>query len=165
MIAKNQVMMKRFLTICFFILSTQFSNAQYQGEVRAQLTTEFGTSTNLFGMGILGEYFIIDRLAIAPNIMVLLPASGKATNIHIDGRYYLNEGRSQFYGILGFNYYRRRLEFAPEEDNLIQRPGLNLGGGYNYRISEEFSVDTQIKFQPQNNSNLIIGIGINYHIN
>jgi len=165
MIDINQVMMKRFLTICFFILSTQFSNAQYQGEVRAQLANEFGTSTNLYGMGLLGEYFIIDRLAIAPSIMVLLPASGKATNLHIDGRYYFNEGPSQFYGLLGFNYYRRRLEFAAEEANLIQRPGFNVGAGFNYRLIEEFSIDTQIKFQPQNNNNLIIGIGINYHIN
>lgn len=165
MIVLKQSMMKRFLLIVFLILNTQLSHAQYQGEIRAQLSTEYGVNTNLFGMGLLGEYFIIDRLSVASNIMVLLPETGKATNLHIDGRYYFNEGTSQFYGLLGFNYYRRRLEFAPEEDNLIQRPGLNIGGGYNYRISEEFSVDTKLMFQPQNNNNLIIGIGINYHIN
>lgn len=157
--------MKRFSIICFLIFITQFSYAQYQGEIRAQLSNEFGTGTNLYGMGLLGEYFIIDRLSLAPSLMALLPETGKATNVHIDGRYYFNEGPSQFYGLLGFNYYRRRLEFAPEEENLIQRPGLNLGGGYNYRISEEFSLDTQIKFQPQNNNNWVIGLGINYHIN
>jgi len=165
MIVFNQSMMKRFLALCFFILSTQFSNAQFQGEIRAQLANEFGTGTNLYGMGILGEYFIVDRLSIAPNIMVLLPETGKATNLHIDGRYYFNEGPSQFYGILGFNYYRRRLEFAAEGENLFQNPGINIGAGFNYRLLEEFSIDTQIKFQPQNNNNLIIGIGINYHIN
>lgn len=165
MIVFNQSKMKRFLIICFLILNTQLSYAQYQGEIRAQLATEFGTGTNLFGMGLLSEYFIIDRLSVAPNVMVLLPETGKGTNIHIDGRYYFNEGTSQFYGLLGFNYYRRRLEFAPSEENLIHTPGLNIGGGYNYRISEEFSLNTHIKYQPQNNNNLIIGVGINYHIN
>jgi len=165
MIVFNQLRMKRFLLICFLIFSTQLSYAQYQGEIRAQLANEFGTGTNLFGMGILSEYFIIDRLSVAPSIMVLLPQTGKATNIHIDARYYFNEGASQFYGLLGFNYYRRRLEFAPEAENLIQRPGLNIGGGFNYRLNEEFSIDSQIKFQPQNNNNIVIGIGINYHIN
>ncbi|KEO72501.1 porin family protein [Anditalea andensis] len=157
--------MKKILLIWVLFIGSHISYAQYQGEWRAQLATEYGTGTNLFGMGLLSEYFIIDRLSVVPSIMVLLPETGKATNLHVDARYYFNEGTSQLYGLLGFNYYRRRLEFAGENDNLIQSPGLNVGGGYNYRISEEFSLDAQIKFQPQNNNNLVIGVGINYHIN
>jgi len=157
--------MKRLLVICILLFYIKCADAQVAGEGRIQLANEFGFETNLFGFGLSGEYFIIDRLSISPSIIALLPETGKATSLDLNVRYYITQGISQLYGMGGFNYFRRRLEFAPPEDNLRNVPGLNIGMGYIYRLSEEFSIDSNLRFQPQNNNNVVLGIGIIYHIN
>ena len=157
--------MKRLLVICILLFYIKCADAQVAGEGRIQLANEIGFGTNLYGFGLSGEYFIIDRLSIVPSAIVLLPETGKATSLDLNVRYYLTRGVSQLYGMGGFNHYRRRLELAPTEENLINVPGLNIGLGYVYRLSEEFSVDSNLRIQPQNNNNVVFGIGIIYHIN
>jgi len=148
--------------LLFYINQTK---AQVVGEARIKLANDIGFGTNLFGFGLGGEYFVIDRLSVAPTIVVLLPETGKATSYDLNVRYYFTQGISQLYGLGGFNYFRRRLEFAPPEVNLRNAPGFNIGMGYLYRMSEEFSIDGNLRFQPQNNNNVVFGIGIIYHIN
>jgi len=157
--------MKRLLVICLFLFTIHYAEAQVVRESRIQLANEYGFDNNLFGFGLLGEYFIIDRLSVAPSIVILLPETGKASTFDINIRYYFTTGLSQFYGLGGFNHFRRRLEFAPPEENLRNVPGFNFGFGHNYRLSEEFSLDTNLRYQPQNNNNVVLGIGIIYHIN
>lgn len=157
--------MKRLVLIAFLILIINNSFAQYQGEIRVQLGNEFGMATNLYGFGLVGEYMIIDRLSVVPSAIVLLPQTGKATSLNIDARYYITEGLSQFYGFLGLNNSRRRLEFAIPGEELINRTGINVGAGHVYRLSEEFAINSQLKYQPHYNNNFVIGLGIVYFIN
>lgn len=141
------------------------SFGQVEGEIRAKLGNEYGIGTNLYGMSLSGEYFILNNLSGNVGVTALFPESGKASSYDLDAKYYFIQGRSQLYGLIGFQYYRRRLEFALPEEDLIHSPGLNIGGGYMFRISEEFSLNSEIKFQPQNQNNLLISIGVIYHIN
>lgn len=157
--------MKRLIIVSFLIFLTNSSFAQYQGEVRIQMDTEYGFATNLYGFGLVGEYFIIDRLSVVPSAIIFLPQTGKASSLNLDARYYLTEGISQFYGVLGLNSSRRRLEFAAPGEDLIIRTGINIGAGYIYRLSEEFAIESQFKYQPHYDNNFVIGLGIIYFIN
>ncbi|HSJ69926.1 MAG TPA: hypothetical protein VK921_19760 [Anditalea sp.] len=157
--------MKKLLVGFLLLIISIPSFGQVEGELRARLGNEYGISTNLFGMNLSGEYFFINNLSGTAFLAVYFPASGKASSYDIDAKYYFTEGRSQLYGLLGFHYFRRRLEFAPEEENLINTSGLNIGSGFMYRLSDEFSLNTEFKYQPQNQNNLIISVGVTYHIN
>ncbi|MFC4873253.1 hypothetical protein [Negadavirga shengliensis] len=151
------------LFLCFLVLS--FSTvAQYQGQYRLQYGHDFGLGSGLTGVNFVGEYFPIDNISFAPSFSILLPASGKASQLHIDGRYYFQEEAVQLYGLIGYANFRRRLEFD-FDDPLYHRGSLNIGGGILYKLMDELGLNGELKFQPQNNGEFIIKIGMSYFIN
>jgi len=156
--------MKKFVIIAFFLIASQEVFAQYQGQFRASTGNDYGIGSNLFGMNFSAEYFLIDRVSFAPNVSVLFPQTGKASNLHIDARYYFTEEKAQWYGVLGFANYRRRYEFNPDityENN----PTLNIGGGLLFKFIDELGINGEIKWQPQNSGEVILKIGAVYFIN
>ena len=106
--------MKRLVLLFALVLVGNIATAQYQGQFRLNYGNDMGFSSGLFGMNIGGEYFPIDKISLAPTISVLFPESGKASNLHLDARYYFTEEKLEWYGLLGYANYRRRYEFNPE---------------------------------------------------
>ncbi|MBS9523124.1 hypothetical protein KIH41_05410 [Litoribacter ruber] len=157
-------MKKAALGILFLLLTVSFGYAQGQGEVRGYYGNLYGFNSNLFGQTLGGEYFVIDRVSVAPAIGIFFPATGKASNLEIDARYYVLDQTHQVYGTFGLNYRRRRLEFALPENELVTNTGINIGVGYGYKVSEEFILGSEIKYQPHVNDTML-RIGLFYLIN
>jgi hypothetical protein len=138
--------------------------AQYKGQYRAQYGNDMALRSGLFGMNFSAEYFPFEKISFNPNISVLFPATGKASNLHLDTRYYFTEEEVEFYGLLGYANYRRRFEFNPE--NAYQNTAtLNIGGGILYKLIDELGVNAEIKLQPQNGNEVILKVGLSYFIN
>jgi hypothetical protein len=157
--------MKKIIIIAFLFLSIHhFSFGQGEGEIRAQYAVEYGFGSNLFGNMIGVEYFPMDNFSVLPAFTIFYPATGKASAFNLDARYYLLDDDHQAYGIFGYNAHRRRLEFAPVEENLINRSGLNLGAGYGFKVAEEFILNTEMRYQPHNRD-VMWRIGLFYLIN
>ena len=106
----------------------------------------------------------MDRISIAPSFSVLLPATGKASQIDLSGRYYFSEDKFQIYGLLGYGFYRRKLEFDLE-DPLRTSSGIHFGGGALLKFLEVFGLNGEIKIQPQHGGEFMVKIGISYFIN
>lgn len=156
--------MKKIALLVAFILFGNIAVAQYQGQFRLQYGNDFGFTSGLFGLNISGEYFPLDKLSFAPNLSVLFPESGKASNLHLDARYYFSEEKLEFYGLLGYANYRRRYEFNPEIT--YKNTGtINIGTGVIYKFLEELGLNAEFKFQPQNRNEFIFKLGISYFIN
>lgn len=156
--------MKRLVLLFALVLVGNIAAAQYQGQVRLNYGNDIGFSSRLFGMNIGGEYFPIDKISFAPSISVLFPESGKASNLHLDARYYFSEEKVEWYGLLGYANYRRRYEFNP--GITYQNTGtMNIGAGGFYKFLDELGLNGEIKLQPQNKKEFIIKLGITYFIN
>ncbi|EON74737.1 hypothetical protein ADIS_4848 [Lunatimonas lonarensis] len=156
--------MKRLLILVLFFSWSSATMAQYKGQFRAQYGNDIGFERVLFGMNFSAEYFFVDKISFSPNVSILFPATGKASNLHLDARYYFTEEKAQWYGLLGFGNFRRRYEFNPEVA-FRNWQTLNVGGGLLYKLIDELGVNGELKFQPQNNGELIVKIGLTYFIN
>jgi hypothetical protein len=156
-------MKKIFLLLLLSMIGTELL-AQYKGQYRAQYGNDYMFGAGLFGMNFSGEYFPFEKISFAPNVSILFPATGKASNLHLDTRYYFTEEKVEFYGLLGYANYRRRYEFNPEIT--YQNTGtLNIGGGILYKLIDELGVNAEVKLQPQNRNEFIIKVGLSYFIN
>ncbi|HSI78850.1 MAG TPA: hypothetical protein VK957_23350, partial [Lunatimonas sp.] len=100
--------MKKLILFFALLLIGNLALAQYQGQFRLQYGNDMGFSSGLFGMNIGGEYFPVDKISFAPNLSVLLPETGKASNLHLDARYYFTDERFELYALLGYANFRRR---------------------------------------------------------
>lgn len=138
--------------------------AQYKGQYRAQYGNDYMFKAGLFGMNFSGEYFPFEKISFAPNISILFPETGKASNLHLDTRYYFTEEKVEFYGLLGYANFRRRYEFNP--DITYQNTGtLNIGGGILYKVIDELGFNVEFKLQPQNDNDFMVKVGLSYFIN
>ncbi|WP_158856920.1 hypothetical protein [Lunatibacter salilacus] len=156
--------MKKLILFFALILIGNLALAQYQGQFRLQYGNDMGFSSGLFGMNIGGEYFPVDQISFAPNLSVLFPETGKASNLHLDARYYFTDDKLELYALLGYANFRRRYEFNPEKT--YENTGtMNIGAGVLYKFIEELGLNAEIKLQPQNYNEFIIKLGISYFIN
>lgn len=138
--------------------------AQYKGQARLQYGNDLSIPSGFFGFNISGEYFPVDRISVAPSISALVPATGKASNLHLDARYYFTEEKIQLYALLGVANFRRTPEFQPEVGP-TNTGTLNIGGGVVYRFLEELGINVEIKYQPQNSHEVVCKVGIAYFVN
>jgi len=156
-------MKKLFLILVLSMIGNELL-AQYKGQYRLQYGNDFMFKSGLFGMNFTGEYFPLEKVSFAPNVSILFPATGKATNIHLDSRYYFTEEKIELYGLLGYGLFRRSYEFNPEVT--YQNTGtLNIGGGVLYKVIDELGINAELKLQPQHRNDFIIKVGLSYFIN
>jgi len=156
--------MKRVLLLIGLICFGNSAFAQYKGQVRLQYGNDLSFSSGFFGFNLGGEYFPQDKISFAPNISVLVPATGMASNLHLDARYYLTEEKAGLYGLLGFAVFRRTHEFLPEMSPTTIGT-MNIGAGILYTFMEELGLNEEIKYQPQNSREFVAKVGIAYFIN
>lgn len=156
--------MKRIYLIFILALQCGFCCAQFQGQYRAQYGHEFATSSVPFGVNFVGEYFPVNKFSFAPSFTIYLPATGKASQIDFSGRFYFTEEKLQAYGLMGYGFHRRRLEFD-FENPLRTSSGVHFGGGALLRFWEVLGLNGEFKIQPTLQSTLVFKVGITYFIN
>lgn len=156
--------MKRIVFIFILMCQWGICHAQIKGQYRFQYGHDLAINKSLFGVNFVGEYFPLDKISFAPSFSVFLPATGRASQIDLSGRYYFSEDKLQTYGLLGYGFYRRRLEFDLQ-DPLRTSSAVHFGGGALLKFLEVFGLNGEIKLQPQHGGEVVVKIGVNYFIN
>jgi len=156
--------MKKLLFVLSFVLTVSLAEAQTRGQARLQVGGDYGFNTEAFGLNFGAEYFLIDRLSLAPNYTIFFPEVGKLSNLNIDARYYLTEGILQWYGMAGF----ANTWLDPEHDGMDHRSrvsGANIGLGGVLKFGDRVAFNPEFKYQAQTNGQLVFRLGLVYMIN
>ena len=135
--------------------------------VGAQLV--FGSETNSIGFGVKGQYYFTDQIRGEGSFDYFLKNKGISmwdinANVH-----YLFDVADKFkvYPLAGLGY--TNWSYKLEYDNVTLAKGtdgrlaVNLGGGAEYALTDNVSVNAEAKWQIVNNYNqLVLGVGVAY---
>ncbi|WP_158858375.1 hypothetical protein [Lunatibacter salilacus] len=156
--------MKKSLLIFAFVLTAALAQAQEKGDARLQLGGEFGFNSELFGLNIGAEYFVVDRISAAPNFTIFFPDYGSASNLNVDFRYYLTEGILQWYGLAGFTNHWASVDFGSSTITSSTQ-GANIGAGGVLKFADRLAFNPEIKYQAMSGGQAVFRLGLVYFIN
>ncbi len=179
--------MKRTITILviglLMVAGTQ-SWAQDQGQIRVGASLAIGTKAGIndtggekIGMGLNfgGDYFVIDKLSIAPSYTFFFKSTTRildsgfeydlrVSSFNIDGKYYFLTEGINVYGLFGVSFARVKSSFGflgiPVSAN---ETGINIGGGVDYMLSNKLYLNGQVKYNTPLEQ-LVISVGVGYVI-
>ena len=157
--------MKKLLLIFAFVLTAAVTQAQQKGEARAQLGGEFGFNSELFGVNLGAEYFVVDRISAAPNFSIYFPDFGRASNLNVDFRYYLTEGVLQWYGLAGFTNNWVTVDLDGANGITASTQGANIGAGGVLKFGDRVAFNPEIKYQAMSGGQAVFRLGLVYFIN
>ena len=135
--------------------------------VGAQLV--FGSETNSIGVGVNGQYYFTDQIRGEASFDYFLKNKGISmwdlnANVH-----YLFDVADKFkvYPLAGLGYtnwsYKYEFPGLPVVEGSDGRLAVNLGGGAEYELTKDLSVNAELKYQIINNYNqLVLGVGVAY---
>ena len=160
-------MKKLLLLVCAAVMSLSASAQAGDKALGAQLV--FGSETNSFGLGVKGQYYFTDQLRGEASVDYFFKNKGVSmwdinANVH-----YLFDVADKFkvYPLAGLGY--TNWSYKLEYDNVTLAKGtdgrlaVNLGGGAEYELTKDLSVNAELKYQIINNYNqLVLGVGVAY---
>ena len=136
--------------------------------VGAQLL--FGSKTNNIGLGVKGQYYFTDQIRGEASFDYFLKNQGVSmwdinANVH-----YLFDVADKFkvYPVAGLGYtnWSYKYEYAGHTiaEGSDGRIAVNLGGGAEYELTKDLSVNAELKYQivSNNYSQLVLGVGVAY---
>ncbi len=181
--------MKRTIAILvlglLMVAGTQ-SWAQDQGQIRVGASLAIGTKAGIndtggekLGMGLNfgGDYFVIDKLSIAPSYTFFFKSTYRVldsgfefdlsvSSFNIDGKYYFLTEGINVYGLLGVSFARVKSTLSilgsPIEVS-ANETGINIGGGVDYMLSDKLYLNGQVKYNTPLEQ-LVISVGVGYVI-
>jgi hypothetical protein len=157
MMSKKIVLGLLLSMVCFL------AKAQYKGQWRAIHAYEMTTQGPLFGMNFATEYFPLHYLSLAPSYTVFLPATGKASSLEFNLRYYPFEKKKQVYGVAGFNSFFRDREFDTKGKGVAQSLLIGTGGMFKFNSSLGFNPEIKYLLGPKNE--FVFKLGVVYFVN
>lgn len=160
-------MKKLLLLVCAAVMSLSASAQAGDKALGAQLV--FGSETNSIGVGVKGQYYFTDQIRGEGSFDYFLKNKGISmwdinANVH-----YLFDVADKFkvYPLAGLGY--TNWSYKLEYDNVTLAKGtdgrlaVNLGGGAEYELTKDLSVNAELKYQIINNYNqLVLGVGVAY---
>mgnify|MGYP000847222430 FL=1 len=160
-------MKKLLLLVCAAVMSLSASAQAGDKALGAQLL--FGSKTNNIGLGVKGQYYFTDQIRGEASFDYFLKNQGVSmwdinANVH-----YLFDVADKFkvYPLAGLGY--TNWSYKLEYDNVTLAKGtdgrlaVNLGGGAEYALTDNVSVNAEAKWQIVNNYNqLVLGVGVAY---
>ena len=131
----------------------------------------FGSETNSIGFGVKGQYYFTDKLIRGEaSFDYFLKNQGISmwdinANVH-----YLFDVADKFkvYPLAGLGYtnwsYKYEYPGLPVVEGSDGRLAINLGGGAEYELTKDLSVNAELKYQivSNNYSQLVLGVGVAY---
>ena len=136
--------------------------------VGAQLV--FGSETNSIGVGVKGQYYFTDQIRGEGSFDYFLKNKGISmwdinANVH-----YLFDVADKFkvYPLAGLGYTNWSYKYEYPGHSVIEgsdgRLAINLGGGAEYELTKDLSVNAELKYQivSNNYSQLVLGVGVAY---
>lgn len=160
-------MKKLLLLVCAAVMSLSASAQAGDKAVGAQLV--FGSETNSIGVGVKGQYYFTDQIRGEASFDYFLKNKGISmwdinANVH-----YLFDVADKFkvYPLAGLGY--TNWSYKLEYDNVTLAKGtdgrlaVNLGGGAEYELTKDLSVNAELKYQIISHYNqLVLGVGVAY---
>ena len=160
-------MKKLLLLVCATVMSLSASAQAGDKALGAQLV--FGSETNNIGLGVKGQYYFTDQLRSEASVDYFFKNKGVSmwdinANVH-----YLFDVADKFkvYPLAGLGYtnwsYKYEFPGLPVVEGSDGRLAVNLGGGAEYELTKDLSVNAELKYQIISNYNqLVLGVGVAY---
>ena len=129
----------------------------------------FGSETNSLGFGVKGQYYFTDHIRGEGSFDYFFKRKGLSmwdvnANVH-----YLFDVADKFkvYPLAGLGYtnwsYKYEFEGLPVVEGTDGRLAVNLGGGAEYELTKDLSVNAELKYQIVSHYNqLVLGVGVAY---
>ena len=158
-------MKKLLLLVCAAVMSLSASAQAGDKALGAQLV--FGSKTNNIGLGVKGQYYFTDQIRGEASFDYFLKNQGVSmwdinANVH-----YLFDVADKFkvYPVAGLGYtnwsYKYEFPGLPVVEGSDGRLAVNLGGGAEYELTKDLSVNAELKYQIISNYNqLVLGVGV-----
>lgn len=128
-----------------------------------------------FGVGVNGEYFLNEKISIAPDFAYFFTTSEpnvKRTSyeINLNGHYYFYEkDKFKSFGLLGLNHSRFSTSSKFESDFItntldlsFSKTTLNLGIGITYQVADKIELFSSLKYTMSVFSGGMISAGAKY---
>ncbi len=166
-------MKKLLLLVCAAVMSLSASAQAGDKALGAQLV--FGSETNNIGLGVKGQYYFTDQLRgeasvdyffknkgfsmwdINANVHYLFDVANKVKVYPLAGLGYTNWSYTNDVIVIDENGNKRTTEFKGSDGRLA----INLGGGVEYELTKNLSVNAELKYQIISNySQLALGLGV-----
>ena len=160
-------MKKLLLLVCAAVMSLSASAQAGDKALGAQFV--FGSETNSIGLGVKGQYYFTDQLRGEASVDYFFKNKGVSmwdinANVH-----YLIDVADKFkvYPLAGLGYtnwsYKYEFEGLPVVEGTDGRLAINLGGGAEYELTKDLSVNAELKYQIVSHYNqLVLGVGVAY---
>ena len=129
----------------------------------------FGSKTNNIGLGVKGQYYFTDQIRGEASFDYFLKNQGVSmwdinANVH-----YLFDVADKFmvYPVAGLGYTNWSYKYENAGHTIAEgsdgRIAINLGGGAEYELTKDLSVNAELKYQIISNYNqLLLGVGVAY---
>lgn len=160
-------MKKLLLLVCAAVMSLSASAQAGDKALGAQLV--FGSETNNIGLGVKGQYYFTDQLRGEASVDYFFKNKGVSMwDINANVHYLFDVAdKVKVYPLAGLGY--TNWSYKLEYDNVTLAKGtdgrlaVNLGGGAEYELTKDLSVNAELKYQIINNYNqLVLGVGVAY---
>ena len=160
-------MKKLLLLVCAAVMSLSASAQAGDKALGAQLV--FGSETNSFGLGVKGQYYFTDQLRGEASVDYFFKNKGVSMwDINANVHYLFDvANKVKVYPLAGLGY--TNWSYKLEYDNVTLAKGtdgrlaVNLGGGAEYELTKDLSVNAELKYQIISHYNqLVLGVGVAY---
>ena len=158
-------MKKLLLLVCAAVMSLSASAQAGDKALGAQLV--FGSETNNIGFGVKGQYYFTDQLRGEASVDYFFKNKGISMwDINANVHYLFNvANKVKVYPLAGLGYtnwsYKYEFPDLPVVEGSDGRLAVNLGGGAEYELTKNLSVNAELKYQIISNySQLVLGVGV-----
>lgn len=162
--------MKKLLLLALFSLVCYASSV---AQVRVGGMLGFGSEVEQWGLGVNAEFFLNDKMAIAPNLLFYFPekAGGvKYSYWELNGNfhyYFLAEDPVSVYGLGGLNLMTIRIKSDDPAfsgyDNSNSEIGINLGLGVNFNVGSVLPF-AELKYVVGDADQAVLLLGVKFPI-
>ncbi|WP_424036762.1 outer membrane protein [Prevotella histicola] len=158
-------MEKLLLLVCAAVMSLSASAQAGDKALGAQLV--FGSETNNIGFGVKGQYYFTDQLRGEASVDYFFKNKGVSMwDINANVHYLFDvANKVKVYPLAGLGYtnwsYKYEFPDLPVVEGSDGRLAVNLGGGAEYELTKNLSVNAELKYQIISNySQLVLGVGV-----
>jgi hypothetical protein len=158
-------MKKLLLILGISMVFTAASNAQ----IRVGGMLGYGSQISQWGLGLNGEFFINEKMAIAPSLLFYFPEKSggyKYSYWELNGNfhyYFLSQEVVSLYGLAGLNMttarIRRNNDFINGVDRSNSQAGLNIGFGANFNLGTVIPF-AELKYIAGNIDQAVLFLGV-----
>ncbi len=166
--------MKRIILTTLIVVLHFGYNAQAQEDTRIGAFLAYGTEIENVGIGANAEFPILENFTISPSFIYYFPKEEIGIKINwfeLNANlnyYFVDQDDISAYALGGLNYSSVKVTFDQpwlgSFSNSDGRIGLNLGGGINFKISDNIIPFAEIKYVIIDGGQLVAGAGVKFNL-